>query len=354
MDALHWVDDLWDSTWTPLVKDCLLKFKIMTKNVFLKGLGDGWKVLEEILVDVDPPLLLAIKKAWFRGNGLVIPSLKRRIPEAHLRPEFKKMKKDAISGSNTFTSAIRGCNGEPQVLATKIKDLGKFVGDFNGSKKDLVSAISSNMNLVSAAKVILGIDQCAANSVRSNGSEVALYGTVCANAGFEAFPVSVDSLTSFAAVLKIADYRGANAYVSAVMTCNKLLGFIPSPELVSERASISKSVQRGKGDGFHVSPIGPKILKQVAGVSHLMGANFYFFSLVFDLSVIAMFFMMRSDEVLSIRRRHISFIGDSEVAILICKDKTNSKEVEMRLPFSECLDIFGLPKMRCLPTFGIP
>lgn len=325
-DKLAWTNSLWSQPMLERVRCCFERHFVMTKKVFTIGCGDEWEIFEKLFKDEDDDLVLSIKRVWFQLRGFELPSLKRRIPEAHLRQDYKRVKDGVISGSNVFTKAIRSSEVDPVTMAANVKELEDTLDSFQGSKKELALKIAGQQSPLNAAKVLMRIDQFAAKSIQSYGSEVALYGWICERAGLTSFPVSVEALRSFAAILKAAQYRSANCYLSAVMSCDKALGNVPSPELAIERSAVSSSVNRGLGDDFHVLPIGPKILSMVASHSHLMGRDFQFFRLVFDLSVIAMFFMLRSDEVLSIRRRHVIEVTSEFVSILISKDKTNSKE----------------------------
>ena len=153
---------------------------------------------------------------------------------------------------------------------------------------------------------------------------MAFYVEVCHARDLVPFPVTVESMRLFAALLKTTGYRAGNCYLSAVLKCNDLSGFRPSEELLHERSVLGRGMTRGLGEDHHMLPIGPGILIRMRDLLRKGFSNYQL--LVFRLGVIACFWMLRSDEVLHVRRKHVRGKDGIAVSLMIAKEKNNISE----------------------------
>lgn len=180
-----------------------------------------------------------------------------------------------------------------------------------------------------AAGVETRLDMLAASAIATYSSEVTLYVDVCANAMIDAFPVTVESLSAFGSVLKCAGHRSGTCRLSAVLSCNKLLGHSASPKVTDCRNKLGGSLRRGLGDNFQMQPVGIDMLQEMADAlasppSRRPPSDFD--RLVFRLSVVGCFFMLRSDTLLRMRHSHVRLQPGAFVGIMLSKDKTNPEE----------------------------
>ena len=151
----------------------------------------------------------------------------------------------------------------PNVVAPKksvveeLNEILRSAGPATSSRdrQTLGVGIITSSSLRAAAESALRADYFSTGAVSSYRSEVRLYEQLMIAAQINAWPMSVDSVNSFAGGLKVLRYRGAQAYLSAVCTCNKLLKFTMPPEVAFAVKMARASLACGSGDDWTIDPI---------------------------------------------------------------------------------------------------
>ena len=174
------------------------------------------------------------------------------------------------------------------------------------------------------------IDFLAPRTIAAYSSEVKLYEEVVGSRGLAAWPVSQNGLVIFGGVLRAAGYKAGNQYLSAVMTTSKLLGYTPSPEVRETRSRLQKALERGQGSDHQMAPISPSMLQRLAPYAadpRVSRDERRFRALVLDLMTVGVFFMLRSEEILTLKKVHVlSQVDGSHVKLLLPGGKTNQEE----------------------------
>lgn len=236
-----------------------------------------------------------------------------------------------------FCQAVRGTNESPEILEAALDALHQVTSGTNAGKRQVALEIARDSQLRLAAGVQFRLDALAPTSVMSYSSEVALYVDVCSSATMVPWPVSVRSLELFASTLKAAGYRGANSYLSAVLTCQRMMGREVSDEVMCARSRAAKTLARGLGDPHRVEAVTVQNLVDVKDwlEGHLPAAqddDWGFSILVFRLCVVGMFFMLRVEELLQLRQQDVLRCTgpQGEVELVLTWGKTNPGETVVR------------------------
>ena len=200
------------------------------------------------------------------------------------------------------------------------------------SKRNVAKMVAKDQNLLKGAIFELKLDRFAPKTIDSYGSETMLYQECMEEAGVQAWPVSARALTLLASVLKVADYKAADCYISAVLSTNRLMGYSVGQDLTDERAKITKALKRGSGEPNRMKPI---MVYQLAMINKFILDGVFsekersFHELTARLATVALFFLMRVEEVLALQKCHIleyaGFRGSVQIQIPV--DKTNQEEV---------------------------
>ena len=267
------------------------------------------------------------------------PSMSQKVIAKHQKPVFERAKKMCKDRAGVFTSALMaGTNASEEDL--------KFLADLQrkGSKKEIAMRVAGCDKLLEAAKFNLRIDMFAANTILSYSSEVRTYIQLVGER-FEPFPLTREKLEHLAACLKAGGYTSALCYLSAVVSTNKLLGNTLSQSEWNFYLKLRRSCAAGKGGEFRMEPLGLDLLEKIDPApmrrSDVLCGN---------LAVIAIFFMLRGEEVLTMKgicenfgengekcncNAHVH-ISDEAVRVRIASDKTNWTEKDITRELQCC------------------
>jgi len=146
-------------------------------------------------------------------------------------------------------SALRGWSTASPDWKEKLKDAceGK-------SKQDIVKPVAENNEIQQIALFQLRVDFFAANTVKSYDSETKLYVMFCEHASLKPFPLTGQKIQMFGAALKTAKYRGALSYMSAIVSCNKMLGFEVDSVTWNLYLKVRKSLECGISNKRQAEP----------------------------------------------------------------------------------------------------
>ena len=250
------------------------------------------------------------------------------------RNPYRVMKDNVVSGRTDFYSSVRNSDKSAGELAKAIEELKRFKKESGLDKKMLAKAIAADSDLMDAAELVLRMDVLAPKTSASYSSQVELYISTMKQAGKPPLPLTPESIKMFSAVLKAADYGGGNSYLSAVMSWARIAGATITEEVMCERKMCGASLNRGSGDTHQMKPISIGILRRMGDLME-KGKLEPFHVMVFRLSVLGVFFMLRADEVLNLKVSEVIMAsGKSGIAeIIIAAGKTNQegKTVRRRL-----------------------
>ena len=150
---------------------------------------------------------------------------------------------------------------------------------------------------------------------RSHASEIRIYLEICQSAEVPPFPVSANSLETFAAALQVAGFKASSIqqYLSATLR-HQSLSRIPFGEeaeklVRSALTHINRSLNRGKGDPHHMEPITVEIMRKFQ-----LFANSVQDRMFWDLFCIQWFFLLRGSEVIRLRPCDFAFLPTGSVA----------------------------------------
>ena len=236
-----------------------------------------------------------------------------------------------MKGESVFYKALKGTEMKSEDLASAKVALDDFKKESKLSRKAKAKAIMADESLRQAAMLDLRMSTLAPRSAKAYSSEVELYIDMVKGAGIEPWPVSPMSIRTFAAGLKSAGYVSGNIYLSAVMTCARAKGLPISEEAKCERTLCGAAFARGTGDTNQMLPVTTEMLEEIR--QWLKKNSMKDFGvMVLRLQVVALFFMLRADEVINIRLRDVvKASGRNGVAELtIAAGKTNQAGKTLR------------------------
>jgi hypothetical protein len=110
------------------------------------------------------------------------------------------------------------------------------------------------------------------------------------------WPLHETSITRFASILKVCKYRGANCYLTAISSTNKLMSHQLDFKAAYAMRMARIACDRDLGDDFSVDPI---TLSQLRDVGKLTSSRFRL--LVGRLAVIGIYYCLRPRELLNLR-----------------------------------------------------
>ena len=137
----------------------------------------------------------------------------------------------------------------------------------------------------------------AASTVAAYSAEIHHYEQIMANCGVAPWPLTVKAIENFGAVLKSCNYRSSRMYFSAIVTMNSQMGFSLAAHEQAILQKVKTSCSRDNPDDAFKEPV---TLEMLTKMNDLKDAS-PFRILVARLAVIALFFLLRSESVLTLR-----------------------------------------------------
>ena len=292
-----------------------------TEKLFMQTLSRG--DVEEAVEDLSKAQQMVVLKGK--------PKEVVRSFEFKKRGTYDMVQAGVMKGDSVFYEALKGTSLDSNDLVQAKEALEVFQKESKMNRKDKAKAIMADEKLRQAAMLDLRMSTLAPRSAKAYSSEVELYIDMVKEAGIEPWPVSPQSIRTFAAGLKSAGYVSGNIYLSAVMTCARAKGLPISEEAKCERTLCGAAFGRGTGDTHQMMPVTTEMLTETGQWLAANGLK-EFSVMVFRLQVLALFFMLRADEVINIRLKDVLVAtGKRGVAeLIIAAGKTNQTGKTLR------------------------
>ena len=272
------------------------------------------------------------------------PKVVEKPQEFKRRGAYDLVQTGVMKGDSVFYEALKGTEMRSEDLENAKVALDDFKRDSKLNRKAKAKAIMADESMRQAAMLDLRMSTLAPRSAKSYSSEVELYIEMVTGAGIEPWPVSPMSIRTFAAGLKSAGYVSGNIYLSAVMTCARAKGLPISEEAKCERTLCAAAFGRGTGDTHQMMPVTTEMLEEIRQWLK-MNSMKDFGVMVLRLQVVALFFMLRADEVINIRLKDVvTASGRRGVAeLIIAAGKTNQAGKTLRRKLA-CVCGDGVPE----------
>ena len=276
------------------------------------------------MTDADRPNPLAQLWQHLRDHGLqdlAVPLIRHGVRSID---DISRMSAElgtyGISDSE-IARLLASLQQERTPLETRRGDL-PVVQEFGRRASFTLALVAAQPNNRKRALDELDRDILARSTQPSQESRVRTYRALCAAWQVEPFPISIESIRSFAASMKAGFYRSAALYFQAVV--NFQLRFLREPVhplLRSTIRDVTRSVKRGLGpaklkEGFDVFALANLIDPDDSDPFDAL--NVHHFA---DLLIIGCWFMLREIEVAGAVSQHLTLHG-TEVQLTLPVHKT--------------------------------
>ena len=151
-DVPQWVKETWHPRWWNVdhagfregisVWSCLAVVGITAPKLFAENLAPTWEGMVRFFPGASEELLGALKDGWFCLNKRQPQQAQeQKMPEAHRREAFLKVKDAVVKGKNAFYQAVRGTDMAPCDLEASLQALEAHRGGARGSKRSRAMAL---------------------------------------------------------------------------------------------------------------------------------------------------------------------------------------------------------------------
>ena len=237
-----------------------------------------------------------MKRIWKCSNCSTINTkVSVRCKKCKLERCDEQQARTAVS-NDTFKKAIYSDRVAPASVKRKLKKITDSVPSSYIGKRERAVMIARSSALSVAAEMELKDAYFSESTCRAYSSEVKLYELLMAESQIVPWPLHETSITRFASLLKVCKYRGANCYLTAISSTNKLMSHQLDFKAAYAMRMARIACDRDLGDDFSVDPI---TLSQLRDVGKLTSSRFRL--LVGRLAVIGIYYCLRPRELLGLR-----------------------------------------------------
>ena len=304
------------------------KFKVFCDNVPVVSIGE-WKQME-----INPETFARdlMEEGWPQKHGFVILELvtlcqalnRIRVspapPAPPPVPSRSGLRGEEVGREATFCLRSKdGVQPKKRAYSEKTQNVAKWANapvvsspppglTRNTIQNTKFQKVLQDSSKVKAAVSELQLRFYAESTWRSHASEMRLYLLLCEERGSPPFPLTVENVQAFAAVLFSCGYKSAPKYIQAITRQQKLIPPYEVPQAVQNYLPmLNRALGRDIQEPKHMMPVTIEMLQAIRSQSFSPLDKF-----ACRMFIVEWFFMLRKDEVINLTQEDVTFLRIGE------------------------------------------